>query len=274
MIKKIIIHKGQAHRDELLALALLFATKGRQDVCRRDATEEELNDPEVVVLDVGGKYQPNLNNFDHHQRGRDEAPECAYTLLAQSLDLEEVLSFQKWYYIGAMMDAQGPFAVSKELGLSKFPFELSSPIELAILDIFKEEEMFKSDDLIIQLIEKIGIQIIKNAKEYQDSINNLKELCIVKELLQLQILVFKTDKTLGSGDLKDKFFPEAAISVCWDDRGKGWTLYRFNDHPKVNFSLLEKKDQILFAHKGGFIAKTKERISLDEVLSLVGQAII
>jgi len=30
-------------------------------------TEEELEDRTVAVLDVGGRFDPDLNNFDHHQ---------------------------------------------------------------------------------------------------------------------------------------------------------------------------------------------------------------
>ncbi len=55
--------------------------------------------------------------------------------------------------------------------------------------------------------------------------------------------------------------------------GKGWSLYRFNDHPAVDFSVLEGDPAILFAHKGGFIAKTSARLHIDEVLSLVERAI-
>jgi hypothetical protein len=30
-------------------------------------TEQELEDPEVAVVDIGHQHDPKLNNFDHHQ---------------------------------------------------------------------------------------------------------------------------------------------------------------------------------------------------------------
>jgi hypothetical protein len=41
----------------------------------------------------------------------------------------------------------------------------------------------------------------------------------------------------------------------------------------VDFSKVEGDERIKFAHKTGFIAKTKQRIPINEVLKLVEQAI-
>ena len=66
MIKKIITHPGGAHKDEFLACCVLLASDSAT-ILRQEATDEELNDPLVVVVDVGHRPEPHPNNFDHHQ---------------------------------------------------------------------------------------------------------------------------------------------------------------------------------------------------------------
>ena len=65
---KIITHSGHFHIDELLAVATLDLLLGGNYTLIRT------RDPEVVetgdyVVDVGGKYIPEDNKFDHHQEG-------------------------------------------------------------------------------------------------------------------------------------------------------------------------------------------------------------
>ena len=68
MIKKIITHDGQFHADEVFAVALLLRVFGLVPVVRtRVVTKEDLDDPEIWVLDQYGQYDRLKHNFDHHQ---------------------------------------------------------------------------------------------------------------------------------------------------------------------------------------------------------------
>ena len=60
---------------------------------------------------------------------------------------------------------------------------------------------------------------------------------------------------------------DVAFTVIPDDRGDGWTLYRFNDHPRVDFNLIKGNEGVVFVHKNGFIAKTKA-MSQEEAIKL------
>jgi uncharacterized UPF0160 family protein len=65
----IIVHPGVFHADDALAVAILFFVVGRRlPVERRNPTDEELDDPEVIVVDVGGRFDVRTRCFDHHQR--------------------------------------------------------------------------------------------------------------------------------------------------------------------------------------------------------------
>jgi hypothetical protein len=41
-----------------------------------------------------------------------------------------------------------------------------------------------------------------------------------------------------------------------DRRGNGYGLSRHNDHPGLDFTRIEKHDDVHFAHARGFVAKT------------------
>ena len=270
----IVTHGGQAHRDEVIACGIAMAIHGPLNIFRRDPTPEELEDEDVLVLDVGGRHEPEKGNFDHHQRGRGEKPECAYSLYAQHVGLADVLALRKWYEVGIQMDVLGPFATAKALGLEKFPFELvSGPIEGQFMCAFEAAEVISPSNLLNQFLLMMGTGMVQSAREYAQKIAELEEMCSTCQVKGQKVLVFPTADIEGSQDVRDRKYPEAAVSLSWDDRGEGWSLYRFNDHPAVDFSVLEGDPAILFAHKGGFIAKTSARLHIDEVLSLVERAI-
>ena len=63
--KKIVTHDGVFHADEVTACA--FLRHFGEIVRTRDP--EIVNDPDNLVLDVGGIHDPENNRFDHHQKG-------------------------------------------------------------------------------------------------------------------------------------------------------------------------------------------------------------
>lgn len=67
-IKKIVTHAGTFHADEICAIALINTIFESPTIERTfTPSEEDLQNPEVFVLDIGRRYEPKLNNYDHHQ---------------------------------------------------------------------------------------------------------------------------------------------------------------------------------------------------------------
>lgn len=66
-MKKIITHGGSFQTDEVFAVAALRMLFGNLPVVRT-REEAEMQNPEDVVVDVGGIYDPSRNRFDHHQK--------------------------------------------------------------------------------------------------------------------------------------------------------------------------------------------------------------
>ncbi len=64
--------------------------------------------------------------------------------------------------------------------------------------------------------------------------------------------------------------PDIVISL--DHLNNGWRLFRYDGAP-VDFSLISDCPEIAFAHKNGFMAKTKENLPMDVLISLVGKAV-
>jgi uncharacterized UPF0160 family protein len=73
MIKKAVTHPGIFHADDVFAAAILRLKTGEPMLIieRRNPTQEDLDDPSIVVFDVGGQFDPVKNNYDHHQRDFD-----------------------------------------------------------------------------------------------------------------------------------------------------------------------------------------------------------
>lgn len=92
--KRIITHPGQFHADELLGIALIktmikqLGPDDHQLVVERHSviTSEMINNKDILLIDVGGQYDENLLNLDHHQdRLLPAACSLANTLIIRSL---------------------------------------------------------------------------------------------------------------------------------------------------------------------------------------------
>lgn len=100
-MKKIITHDGLYHADELVAIALLKRTFGIVEIIRaRNIAQEDIDDPETFLVDVGKMYD-EISNFDHHQ---DKNLEASNMLIARFLVKQGMLS-------GLVFEKMMPFLV-------------------------------------------------------------------------------------------------------------------------------------------------------------------
>ena len=60
-----ITHSGKAHRDEFLALSLLVARGLIYKIERREPAADELNNPQVWVIDTGEEIEGLLRHRDN-----------------------------------------------------------------------------------------------------------------------------------------------------------------------------------------------------------------
>ena len=95
----IITHPGRAHFDEFFAVSLVLAVDSAADfsIQRRNPTKEELDDPNVWVIDIGERYEPERRNFDHHQ---DVDIHASFVLVSDYLNLtRQMYPLCRWWPI-------------------------------------------------------------------------------------------------------------------------------------------------------------------------------
>ncbi len=265
MNRLIITHPGTAHFDEFFAISLVLAVNNDviYTIERRHPTEEELVNPDIWVIDVGMKREPDLKNFDHHQS--TDIP-ASFMLVADHLGLAATLRITPWWEFKDKFDRFGPFKIADELGIKDL-LHFINPIEDWFLELFEQ-----NPGEIYPLMRSFGQHVIKGARTLSSQIEFWRnsEKCIVKNKT---VLIGLTNDSTGVQRYSSRMDPPAEISVSYDGRGEGWRLARLNKAMGVDFSKLEGDEKIKFAHKTGFIAKTKQRIPINEVMKLVEKAI-
>ena len=273
---QLVVHAGQAHRDDFIATCIALALfPAIAYVFRRDPTSEELEDPDCLVLDVGGRHEPERGNFDHHQMERNAPPACALSLFLEYLDLDKKFMLMPWYVSTKIMDSKGPFALATHLGCQPDAiFKNLSPIEGAVVTMFEEVDyLLDNKSTLMRLLQGLGNRFLEHAEELWSQLEWLTANAKMVDICGVPAMVIESTNTKATQQFRDTRCPGVGICISWDDRGGGWSLYRFNDHPQVDFSRLEGRPAVVFAHKSGFIAKTAERLPLSDILTLCELAV-
>lgn len=263
--EKIITHPGSAHFDEFFAISLILSVHHDKkfEIFRREPLPDELSDPNVWVVDIGGRHEIELKNFDHHQ---DLDTQASFVIVADYLELSSKIKIFDWWGFKDRIDRFGPFKVGEELGSPNL-LQTYSPFEEWYINYFAE-----SPNECISLMKSFGTSIIKDADELYSRINYWKNSKIY-QIKGITVLVGETDDTKGAQEYCNSLDTPFEVTISYDKRGEGWTLKRYNDAPSVNFYKIEGHNDIKFAHIGGFIAKTKTRIPVEKALELVELAV-
>ncbi|MBY8982655.1 MAG: MYG1 family protein [Candidatus Lokiarchaeota archaeon] len=103
----IITHPGSAHLDDFLSCCLvMYKYKDVDEIRRKEPLRVDINDPNIWVLDVGEKHDPNLKCFDHHQ---NDIEDSTLSLLLKDWNYwEKAKKVYKWLEVSVLLDARGP----------------------------------------------------------------------------------------------------------------------------------------------------------------------
>lgn len=261
---RIIVHPGRAHFDEMCAVALISTLHEDISVERKEPTLLEIMDPEVWVVDVGGEHNISRHNFDHHQ---DAELSASFILVAEYLNLDLYLEQLMWWKYKNSVDLIGPMATDKKFGRKGVNMQLF-PIETFVVESFQ-----KDPNGMVPFLRAWAKSQIEYAHDLQYRIKVVEDCTNHLIIKNLATIVSETDDVSSIYEYKRIRNVDAAISVSFDGRGEGWTLYRFDDHPNVDFLKIEEDDRIEFVANSGFIAKTKTRLDWIEVQELIEHSI-
>ena len=271
MVHTILTHPGGAHKDDLLAVCVLVAKHGAP-VVRRDPTAEELANPEIAVVDIGGSHNPALSNFDHHHFDRDHAPTCALSLVLDAHGLyEDALHFCDWLEPAEWFDSRGPKKTAEWLGVPRRAIsQLNSPIDITLLRRFASKSELSAGDTIYDYMRLIGddlLEYLRIARERIDFVAEHAERWSIptadgEETIEAVYLP-RTDPpsdepsaAVGNYIRAKGLDDTIAATVYPDRRGEGYGIGRYEDHPKLDFSRVDAEPDVRFAHKSGFMCKT------------------
>jgi len=260
----IITHPGSAHFDEVTAISLILAVYADTEfrIERHDPVPAELDSSDVWVVDIGDRYEPEKRNFDHHQ---DMDCPAAFVLVAKYLGLLDTMSVMPWWHFKDEVDRFGP-------GKSSIKYHAGddlvnrNPVEIWLLASFASEP-----EASIPLLKSFGTHIIEEARILKRQIDFWKTSSRLV-IGGVPAIIGETSELTGLEEFRrlDENPPDIVISL--DRRDKGWRLFRYDGTP-VDFSLISDCPEIAFAHKSGFLAKTKERLGIDDLIALVSKAV-
>lgn len=269
MIRAIVTHPGGAHKDDLLAVCVWIA-QHPVPVFRRDPTPEELSDPSVVIIDVGGSHDPECGNFDHHHFPREHAPTCALSLVLQHLGLyEDALMFCDWLEPAEWFDSRGPTKTAKWLGVPRQAIsQLNSPIDVTLLRRFAKESQLEPGGPLYGFMQMVGQDLLDHLETVRARIDFAQQhakrwsIAAGSETIEAVFLP-RTEPAVDEPSAAVKAYIRAnqlektiAAIVYPDRRGSGYGIGRYEDHPKLDFSKVSEGTDVHFAHKSGFMCKT------------------
>lgn len=274
-----------------LAAALADACEGVV-IERRDPTEDELADPHVLVLDVGGRYEPENGDFDHHQFPRG-TKESAMSLFAASIGLpnggfdgtaeyvpgspeypgDSLASFlgdaYPWFRTRVVLDACGPFQAAREAGMEWGTVErFLGPLEGIVLGMFESAEPEARVDIVKPLAE----MILRRHAAWERVVASVRYDRPWWGDGDFTIADFTKADPADAEACSDMFTKRVnGVAVFHDDRGEGLALLRLKDDPRIDFTRVKNDPEVAFCHNGGFIVKTKSR-DLGKAWSLIEDA--
>ncbi|HAV13328.1 MAG TPA: hypothetical protein DCX06_07560 [Opitutae bacterium] len=280
MLKSIVTHPGGAHKDDFLACAVLL-TQAPVAIQRRDPTEDDLNDANTAVLDIGHQHKPELHNFDHHQLPRDHVPTCALSLVLQHLGIyEDSREFCSWLEVAEWFDCRGPNDTAEWLGMDRETLsKLNSPLDITILRRFASQTEHKPGEPIWEIMRMIGQDLVDYVTNLRTRLDFVAQHAQVWEFQNFKALFMpRTDPmpdeaSSGLGyHVEHLGLEEEVLALIYpDSRGTGYGMRRFNDDTRMEFTQLEAEDDVHFTHARGFIAKTSSA-DVERLKALVEKA--
>ncbi len=280
-LKRIVTHPGGAHKDDLLSVCVLIAEKA-VPVFRRNPTEEDLNDPEVAVIDIGGEHDPSRQNFDHHHFPREHPPTCSLSLVLDAKGLyQDALQFCDWLEPAEWFDSRGPKKTAEWLGVPRRAISrLNSPIDITLLRRFAAATEHHPGDPLYAYMQMVGEDLVSYLREVRGRLDAVAEHVVrwslekdghrveAVFLPRTEPLFDEPSSTLAS-HIRDQGLEETVIAMVYPDRrGEGYGISRYEDHPTLDFTRVEAEADVHFAHKSGFVCKTSatEENRLQELL--------
>ncbi len=277
----ILTHPGSSHKDEFLACCLLIAVH-EVPVYRREPKQEDLENPALAVVDVGGEHEPERGNFDHHQFPKDHPPTCSLSLVLMDMGLyEDARQYCDWLEVAEWFDTRGPVETAAWLGVEReLLARLNSTVDLTLLRRFAGMNEVRQGEPMWEVMRWVGSDLIGYLRTLRERLNEISRSSEIWEmdhpeggfrvLFLPRSAQIAEDASAGlaryAAGLPEN--QQVVAMVYPDRRGAGFALSRYNDHLGMDFTKVGGEPDVHFAHARGFVAKTSA-VDLDRIKELL-----
>jgi len=179
--KLIVTHSGTFHNDDLFACATLGLLLDKQGI---PYTIIRTRDQEIIyqadyVIDVGGEYNPEKNQFDHHQIGgagvrTNRIPYASFGLIWKHFGEKltgsaQIVQHVDDYLVTSIDATDNGVNITKSVFPDIYSYSLHSLIS-AFLPSWKETESIDIDETFLKIVSFIKALLTREIKKAQDLI--------------------------------------------------------------------------------------------------------
>jgi uncharacterized UPF0160 family protein len=287
----IITHKGKAHGDDFISCCIAIEHFDISFIKRTIPTQNDINDLNTMLIDVGRQYDPQYNNFDHHQLTENDCLNlfnhkyiCSISLILNHLKIYNKFTKEKlqWLEPKEILDTNGKFKLAEYLNISPNIIDkLQSPIESIIIDLFSEyedEKTINDDNPLFIVMKQIGAKITQQIKTYvQNKMWIAKNINFLPTEKTTAYFIHRNHSFELNNNLMDDLFlyideknKDIPIFVYPNTRSKeGYSIVRLKDNVNVNFqNNTQELDNVSFTHNTGFMTVTKNN-DLDSIKIII-----
>jgi hypothetical protein len=288
MLRKIVTHREPRHFDDFIAVSILkmsYPDAVVETVHPQSVPQEYYQDRGVCLVDVGGRYEPELFNFDHHQ---DLGLNCSLILVLKDVYGLSVMS--KVLRFIDIADRYGVRKASEEVGVALDSEEDRMRKEILLIDVGRygsEVGKVLWDNLLIDdyslWIRKVytelegkGLLDEPRRKLQEEEVRYLEKVRRAVFLEYNGLRVCLSDESFAP--YHSRLFQESGVDLLIErnsmERGHTSVIKNTNSEKAgvIDVSKVFEVYPKVFLHKGGFIAVVGvpfEGVDKELVLELV-----
>jgi hypothetical protein len=274
----IFTHGGTAHRDEFLACCVILACTATTHAWRiariNKLTQTDIA-PTDYVVDIGGKYDPLNNRFDHHH-SRDLP--CSLSLVLTHFNLQAAYEWYPWLEFTDIIDTRGAQATAAWLDTRVATLARTrSPVETALLSEFGRATEILAGSTMHAVMMLIGRDIVEGLTARIERMALLMSATVLEYIDGKPFCIYFLED-VDNPDLCMRAFRSrvargSEVYVTVDKRGSGWQIVRFDDGGKVDFTAIKDVQDVAFVHNTGFLATTSARVTTSRLKELIHASI-
>jgi len=282
-INTITVHSGQFHADEVTATAIIYLLQGAMPKITRtrDPVLLVVNSSDALVIDVGGKYDPENGYYDHHQKEftvthPEGSPKASAGIIWEtygnalvkklSADVDDSVSFAAAELVRKELilpvDAIDTGFYRPKEGEYHFSHVISSFNQKDIFSTAQDDAFLTAVMFATTILKNVILKAIDKATEHNKVLELIKtsegNTLVLPEFMDWEPLVKRYNEENPTGDyIAYVVFPSGGE---YRIRAVGERDYFNSDYNYVSPKV--------FIHKAGFIGGTK---TLPEALALIGE---